>query len=146
MMRFSPICRSIPLVCFLSLLFSEITGDISVCALRISFQDDNDESTTGNGQYLLESNGIDCGGYTIDPVPHDRSYFESQLKAVDGYFNDVSYGKFGIDLDLSSVYPIGDNESYSLSNSMNFYNPYNQDTIQDERITNLFYDAVSKAN
>ena len=144
-MWLSSIRRSIPLVCFFSLLFSEITGDLRVCALRISFQVDNDESTTGNGQFLLESNGIDCGPYTIDPVPHDRSYFESQLKAVDGYFNDVSYGKFGIDLDLSSVYPIDDNESYSLSNTMNYYNPYNQDEIQDERITNLFYDAVSKA-
>ena len=144
-MWLSSIRRSIPLVCFISLLFSEITGDLRVCALRISFQVDVDESTTGNGQYLLESNGIDCGPYTIDPTPHDRSYFESQLKAVDGYFNDVSYGKFGIDLDLSSVYPIGDNESYSLSNTMNYYNPYNQDEIQDERITNLFYDAVSKA-
>ena len=145
MMRFSFIRRSIPLVCFFSILLSEITGDLRVCALRISFQVDDDESTTGNGQYLLESNGIDCDLYTIDPVPHDRSYFESQLKAVDGYFNDVSYGKFGIDLDLSSVYPVGDNESYSLSNPMNFYNPYDQDEIQDERITNLFYDAVSKA-
>ena len=144
-MWLSSICRSIPLVCFFPLLFSEITGDLSVCSLRISFQVDNDESTTGNGQFLLESYGIDCDRYTIDPVPHDRSYFESQLKAVDGYFNDVSYGKFGIDLALSSVYPIGDNGSYSLSNSMNFYNPYNQDEIQDERITNLFYDAVSKA-
>ena len=144
-MWLSSIRRSISLVCFFSLLFSEITGDLRVCALRISFQVDNDESTTGNGQFLLESNGIDCGPYTIDPVPHNRSYFESQLKAVDGYFNDVSYGKFGIDLDLSSVYPIDDNESYSLSNTMNYYNPYNQDEIQDERITNLFYDAVSKA-
>ncbi|HJN98186.1 MAG TPA: hypothetical protein QGF51_04320, partial [Candidatus Marinimicrobia bacterium] len=144
-MWLSSIRRSIPLVCFFSLLYSEITGDLSVCALRISFQVDSVESTTGNGQYLLESNGIDCGPYTIDPVPHDRSYFESQLKAVDAYFNDVSYGKFGIDLALSSVYPIVDNESYSLSNTMNYYNPYNQDENQDERITNLFYDAVSKA-
>jgi len=144
-MWFSSICRSVPLVCFFSFLFSEITGDLRVCVLRISFQVDSVESTTGNGQYLLESNGIDCGQYTIDPVPHDRSYFESQLKAVDGYFNDVSYGKFGIDLSLSSVYPKSDNESYSLSNPMHYYNPYNQDEIQDERITNLFYDAVSKA-
>ncbi|MGY8763263.1 MAG: hypothetical protein ACKVLE_00870, partial [Fidelibacterota bacterium] len=144
-MWLSFIRRSIPLVCFFSLLFSEITGDLRVCALRISFQVDDDESTTGNGQFLLESNGIDCDLYTIDPVPHDRSYFQSQLKAVNGYFNDVSYGKFGIDLELSSVYPIVENESYSLSNPMNFYNPYDQDEIQDERITNLFYDAVSKA-
>jgi len=119
-MWLSSIRRSIPLVCFISLLFSEISGDLSVCALRISFQVDNDESTTGNGQYLLESNGIDCDRYTIDPVPHDRSYFESQLKAVDGYFNDVSYGKFGIDLALSSVYPIEDDSTYSLSNTMNY--------------------------
>ncbi|MBT7821857.1 MAG: hypothetical protein HN674_01845 [Candidatus Marinimicrobia bacterium] len=137
--------RSIPLLCFFSLLYSDITGDLRVCALRVSFQVDEDASTTGNGEFLFESNGIDCGSYTIDSPPHDRSYFESQLTAINGYFKNVSYNNFGIDLAQSSVFPITENESYTLDNPMNYYNPYNEDEIQEERIVELFADAINKA-
>ena len=132
-------------ICLFSLLSGDVTGDLNICVLRISFIEDNDESTTGNGQFLLEATGIDCEDYTIDPTPHDRTYFESQLKAVDGYFNNVSYGKFRIDLEQSSVFPSGSNDSYSLTSSMNYYNPYDQDEIQEKRITDLFADAIYKA-
>ena len=145
MMRSVPIRRSFFLVCLFSLLSGEISGELKICVLRVSFLEDNDESTSGNGQFLTELEGIECGGYTIDPFPHDRQYFESQLKAVDGYFNDVSYGKFGIDLDQSTVFPVQENESYALFNSMNYYNPYDQGDIQEERITSLFADALYKA-
>ena len=145
MLRLPFLRRSMPLVCLFSLLAGDMTGDLRICALRISFLSDEDESTTGSGQFLLESEGIDCDDYTIDPAPHDRSYFESQLKAVDGYFNSVSYGKFGIDLDQSTVFPFGENDSYALENSMNYYNPYDQGEIQEERIIILFADAIYKA-
>ena len=83
--------------------------------------------------------------YTIDPVPHDRSYFESQLLAVSNYFKSVSYNKFGIDMDNSMVYPISEEGSYVLSNQMNYYHPFNQEEIHDERITELFRDAIDIA-
>ncbi|MBT7944937.1 MAG: hypothetical protein HN716_02315, partial [Candidatus Marinimicrobia bacterium] len=133
------------MICFFSLLFCDITGELRVCALRVSFNSDNDESTTGNGQFLEESNGVDCETYTIDPSPHNKTYFASQLKAVDEYYKDVSYGKFGFDLNLSSVFPDGDNDSYSLTNTMNYYNPYNQDDVKEERITKFFSDAINEA-
>jgi len=129
-------------ICFSSYLFADVTGDISLCVLRVEFVEDEEESTSGNGTFLMTSIGIDCGDYTIDQIPHDKSYFESQLVALDAYFSDVSYGKFGIDLENSTVYPAGDTESYTLPNSMNYYNPYNQDNIQEFRITTLFNDAV----
>ena len=116
-----------------------------ICAIRVSFQGDDDESTSGNGQFIFSTDGIDCGNYTIDPPPHNRSYFESQLKAVDSYFSAVSYGKFGIDLENSTVYPYEEISSYSLPNSMNYYNPYDQDDIQEIRITGLLSDAVQIA-
>ena len=145
MMRLFIIRRSISLICFFSLLFCDVTGELRVCALRVSFNSDDDESTTGNGQFLAESNGVDCDTYTIDPSPHNKTYFASQLKAVDEYFKDVSYGKFGFDLNLSSVFPDGDNDSYSLTNTMNYYNPYNQDDVKEERITKFFSDAINEA-
>ena len=135
---------------FLSLVFSlsflkgDITGNLKICVLRVSFQFDDKESTTGDGSFLLENNTI-CDAYTIDPPPHNQSFFESQLKAVDAYYRNVSYEQFGLDLDFSTVFPNGENGSYTLNNTMDYYNPYNQDEIHEERMTFLFYDALQKA-
>ena len=38
------------------------------------------------GKFLYENKGIDCGKYTIDPLPHDESYFHSQLVSVHSLF------------------------------------------------------------
>jgi hypothetical protein len=82
-----------------SFIYSDILGDLRICALRVSFSLDEDESTTGNGQFLNSSNGIDCSNYTIDRPPHNQSYFNSQIRAVSSYFDSVSYGNFSIDLE-----------------------------------------------
>ena len=145
-MRFLFLRRFFSIICFISFLFSDITGELRLCLIRVSFQVDDIEGTTGDGTFLLTSEGYDCGDYTIDKPPHNKSYFESQLKAVDSYYNKVSYEKFGIDIDNSTVYPSGQNDSYVLSRLMSYYNPYNQDTIDaEQRITNLFNDAILKA-
>ena len=88
------------------MLFALITDPISICVLRVSFLEDTTNSTTGNGKFLLTDQGIDCGPYTIDPPPHDYDYFLSQIDAVNEYFQNVSYGKFGIDLENSSIFLI----------------------------------------
>ena len=62
--------------CILSFTLAEITGNIRVCVLRISFKEDAKASTTGNGQFLTLNEGIDCEFYQIDPPPHNQSYFE----------------------------------------------------------------------
>ena len=74
------------MVCMSSFTQAEISGDLRICVLRVNFIEDTKESTTGNGQFLSASEGIDCVSYQVDPPPHDKSYFESQLKAVDSYF------------------------------------------------------------
>ena len=124
---------------------NQAIGLVRVAAIRISFQEDNNPGTTGNGSFLYSAPIDTCGKYTIDPVPHDRSYFESQLLAVSNYFKSVSYNKFGIDMDNSMVYPISEEGSYILSNQMNYYHPFNQEEIHDERITELFRDAIDIA-
>ena len=113
--------------------------------VRISFEEDSTNSTTGNGQFLLTNEGIDCGSYTIDPPPHDYNYFLSQLHAVNQYFENVSYGKFGIDLAQSSIYPSSLNGNYQLSNTMDFYNPYDDPLGQEEKLTKLFKDAIEQS-
>ena len=124
---------------------NQAIGLVRVAAIRISFQEDNNPGTTGNGSFLYSAPIDTCGKYTIDPVPHDRSYFESQLLAVSNYFKSVSYNKFSIDMDNSMVYPISEEGSYILSNQMNYYHPFNQEEIHDERITELFRDAIDIA-
>ena len=145
MMRTCFLCRSILLICLSSLSNATLNDSLRVCGIRVAFQEDDFASTTGNGKFLLESDGIDCDTYTLDPPPHDRGYFESQLPAVHSYFDAVSYGKFGINLEGSHVYPAGVNESYTLSQPMNYYNPYNEYDIQEKRLTELFRDAVTEA-
>lgn len=145
MMRTCFLCRSILLICLSALSNAALNDSLRVCGIRVAFQEDDFASTTGNGKFLLESDGIDCDTYTLDPPPHDRGYFESQLAAVHSYFDAVSYGKFGINLEGSHVYPAGVNESYTLSQPMNYYNPYNEYDIQEKRLTELFRDAVTEA-
>ena len=125
--------------------FAGINGSVRIAAIRVSFMADETPGTTGNGSFLLNAVIDTCGKYTIDPVPHDRSYFESQLVAVNNYYRSVSYGKFGLDLNLSTVFPQTDDGSYILPEKMDYYHPYNQTDLHDQRVTELFRDAIETA-
>ena len=125
--------------------FAEINGSVRIAAIRVSFIADDSPGTSGNGLFMLNAPIDTCGRYTIDPVPHDRSYFESQLVAVNNYFRSVSYGKFGLDLDQSIVFPLSDDDSYVLTKKMDYYHPYNQTDLHDQRLTELFRDAIEAA-
>ena len=129
-----------------STVSAEITGDRVIKIIRVSFQTDELVGTTGNGDFLFTSDFDMCNEYTIDPLPHDKSYFESQLNAVDNYFRSVSYDKFGIDLENSVIYPESDKASYQLANTMEYYHPYSQDNLHEERIIELFIEALELAN
>ncbi len=133
------------MACLVTTINADIDEPIRVCAIRVSFLEDQLSSTTGNGKFLMENEGLDCSQYTIDIPPHDREYFESQLLAVNSYFDKVSYGKFGLNLEQSAIYPNGLNDDYQLDNYMNYYNPYNNHDLQEKRLTELFRDALSQA-
>jgi len=110
----------------------------------VSFQEDDKESTTGNGKFLSAIEGIDCGTYHIDSPPHDEAYFYSQLKAANNYFQSVSYGQFGIDLSQSDIYPLA-STSYDLSQPMSYYYPYNEENISEDRLVGLFKESIETA-
>ena len=126
--------------------FSSTIGELKLCAIRVSFPLEDDESTTGDGQFLNTAEGIDCFGYTIDKPPHNKSYFKSQIKAVSSYFDSVSYGAFKVDIENSDIYPFGEYNSYELDSSMASYNPYGQSSQSEEKITKFFQDAIILAN
>ena len=132
-------------ICLQAFIFASIIEPISVALIRVSFKEDSTNSTTGNGQFLLTNEGINCGSYTIDPPPHNYDYFLSQLHSVNQYFENVSYGKFGIDLEQSSIYPASLNGDYQLLNTMDYYNPYRDPSLQEEKLTELFKDAIERS-
>ena len=78
------------MVCMPSFTQAEISGDLRICVLRVNFIEDTKESTTGNGQFLSASEGIDCVSYQVDPPPHDKSYFE-YAGASGGYIDFLGY-------------------------------------------------------
>ena len=110
----------------------------------VEFQVDSTESTTGDGTFLQSIEGIDCDLYHIDAPPHNNSYFHSQLKAANNYFRSSSYGKFGLDMVSSSVMPLN-NSTYTLPNEMSYYYPYNQDSLAEVRLVELYEQSLRVA-
>ena len=132
------------LICY-STLFSQITGDLKVAMLRVSFPVSDYPGISGNGDFLYDSTIDQCGDYTIDPPPHDKNYFKSHLEAVNNYYRSVSNGKFGLDLNDSKIFPADDKSSYKIDQMMNYYNQIGMDDAHEKRITELLRDASSKA-
>ena len=136
-----------PLLFFIlisELLFGEISGNLKVCAIKVSFTPDSKLSTTGNGTFLKNREGIDCGDYSIDKPPHDNQYFYDQIKSVNSYYQNVSGGILGIDTESSLVYPL-DGGSYELENDMSYYHPYGQDSLHNNRLVSLFKHSIELA-
>jgi hypothetical protein len=149
--RISKIVISI-LLATVSFLHIALGQDLKILALRVEFIVDNHEGTTGNGKFLLSNEENNCGNYTVDPSPHDKSYFESQLIALDNYFQAVSKGHYGIDLENSNIYPTTSEIAYTMPDSMSYYHPFDSDlsqvesnTLHEERIVELFSDAIITA-
>ncbi len=144
---------TIVLLAIVSFLLGATEHDLKVLVLRVDFKIDDHEGTTGNGKFLLENLFYYCDNYTVDPPPHDKTYFNSQLIALDSYFRSVSNEQFGIDLEKSNIFPYDSEMAYTMPDSMSYYHPFLPDLNQEERedlyeqrIVELFSDAVTTAN
>ena len=124
---------------------TQVLGDLKVAVIRVSFPLQDYPGVTGNGDFLYTETPIECGNYTLDPPPHDGHYFISHLEAVNNYYRSVSYGKFGIDLQNSAVFPLDNESSYLINTPMNYYHEIGQDEVHEKRITELLRDAVTHA-
>ena len=88
---------------------------VKILAVMVNFQEDRDGTTFGNGKF--ESiYSKDYGSRILDPLPHDKSYFESHLTFVKNYFNKISNGKVNIQF---TVLP----DTFSVSQTMRNYAP-----------------------
>ena len=107
----------------------------SMIGIRVQFQFEelDDPNTTGDGHFLM--NVVDevedrCNGYIVDPPPHNKDYFVSQMHAVSNYFEKVSNGHQVFN-NLTVL-----DQVYELPKSMASY------SLTDSNLTNAFKDAL----
>lgn len=88
---------------------------LKILALMVNFQEDADGTTFGNGKFgtIYSQN---YGSNILDPLPHDKKYFESHLLFVKNYFDKVAKGKLCIEY---TVLP----DTFSVSQRMRNYSP-----------------------
>jgi M6 family metalloprotease-like protein len=129
----------VSVIIFSSPLFSQ--DDINICAIRVDFQPEVNNLTTGDGRFMMDASNV--SPYTIDPPPHDRRYFLDQIIAVNNYFKVASKQKLSIS---GQVFPLDNTASYRLPNPMGYYNPNTTDDENNLQLAQLFLDAITIAD
>lgn len=107
---------------------------VRVLAVMVDFLRDQDNRTSGNGNFLLQPDE----SWLLDPPPHDARYFRSKLQFVHNYFRKVSGGRLTVTGDvLDSV--------VTLQRPMSDYSP---PTVGDDmrKLANLAADAWHKTD
>jgi Secretion system C-terminal sorting domain len=121
--------------------FSEGTDSFKVVAILVQFQEDNDELTTGNGLFDLDStrflNPATGKDTIIDAPPYDSSYFADHLVFLKNYFSKSSKGKLGISYDLFG-------RVINLPHNMQYYSPQRNES--NAKLGNLFQDSWAAAD
>lgn len=128
---------------------NSVSGTISICALRVEFQPDNFEATTGDGRFLTTPVELPCKDENfpaIDPAPHNNAYFRDHIKALSNFYRHASAGQLIIDTTNSAVFPIDDDQVYTLSREMRYYHPFLEKDSIDIRLTELLVEAVQIAD
>lgn len=93
---------------------------IKILAVLVNFQADNDGATFGNGKFgTIYSK--DYGTKILDPLPHDKNYFESHLLFAKNYFTKVSKGKVHISYTVLT-------DTVTVSKTMRNYSPPSNST------------------
>ena len=88
---------------------------VKILAVMVNFQEDRDGATFGNGKFgsIYSQN---YGNDILDPLPHDRDYFESHLTFVKNYYQKVSNGKVDVQF---TILP----DTFSVTKTMRNYSP-----------------------
>jgi len=96
------------------------SNEINILAVMVEFQEDNDGATFGNGTFgsIYKKN---YGKSIIDPLPHDKAYFENHLLFAKNYFTKVSNGKVNVSYTVLS-------KTFKVSKKMRDYSPLPKST------------------
>ncbi len=115
-------------------LQANVPDSLSIIAVRVQFQADDNRLTTGDGTF--ESGNLsylDSPDITIDPLPHDKSYFEHHLEFAKNYFETVSGQQMPVEYNVL-------NDIYQLPQKMEAYSPTGQ-TFTNEKVAQLVADT-----
>ncbi len=114
------------------------TGTLNVVAIMVEFEPDSNRLTSGTGIFgpgglpYLE-NAVD---QRVEPLPHDKNYFEAHLEFAKNYFEKSSDNQLSINY---QVLP----QVYRLDKKMEEYSPTGE-TFTNEKIAYLIRDAWAK--
>ena len=121
--------------------------ELKVAVLRVAFQTDSSPATTGDGSFVLEDTvDLDCTDWSLDPPPHDRSYFQDHLTAMENYWQRVSDGAVQVNIAESAVYPLNEDDVYLLPHEMLYYHPYLEAYDETEKLFELSRDVIALAD
>jgi hypothetical protein len=92
-----------------------VNDTIRVLGVMVNFQEDRDGTTFGNGKFgsIYSQN---YGNTILDPLPHDKTYFDSHLEFVKNYFRKVSRDQVHIEYQILP-------DTFSVSQTMRNYAP-----------------------
>ncbi|WP_138429114.1 T9SS type A sorting domain-containing protein [Fodinibius saliphilus] len=117
-----------------SSLHTNVPDSLTIIAVRVQFQPDENRLTTGKGIFGNDNlSYLDTPDITIDPLPHNRTYFEHHLKFAKNYFETVSGQKIHIS------YQVLD-KIYQLPQKMATYSPTGE-TFTNEKLAQLVSDT-----
>lgn len=88
---------------------------LKILAVMVEFQPDQDAATFGNGKFGTIYTQ-DYGNSILDPLPHDKNYFEHHLEFVRNYYSKVSNGKVTIEFTVLD-------DIITVSQTMRNYSP-----------------------
>lgn len=115
-------------------LHPNVPDTLAIVAVRVEFQPDENRLTTGNGTFQSGNlSYLDKGDVTIDPLPHDSSYFSSHLEFAKNYFEQVSGQQIAIEYRLLP-------NIYQLPRRMENYSPTGEN-FTNEKVAKLVTDT-----
>lgn len=113
---------------------AHVPDTLTLIAVRVEFQRDNNRLTTGDGTFNPANlSYLDKPEIRIDPLPHNRTYFESHLEFAKNYFEKVSGEQMTV---RYQVLP----DIYQLPQKMESYSPVGE-TFTNEKVANLIKDT-----
>lgn len=101
----------------------------------VDFQPDDNRLTSGDGSFHLDF--LQRNAVTIDPLPHDRGYFEAHLEFSKRYFEKVSGGALSVTYEVLPTV-------YRLDHPMERYSPIGESDSANYRLTWLAQETWQK--
>ena len=129
-------------ICSLEFGFSD-SGPTHIIGLMVDFpyEENDDPLTTGRGVFLQSSTdqySLDtvllCNGFLVDSPPHDKNYFDNQIKAVSNYYSSVSNNNVNFE-----------NNFYVLDSIYTVSNPMRSYAVSDKKLAEFFNESLRLA-